>query len=128
MIDDDDAWWDDIGRDVRTKRAESERNARTEAPAPPPRCIACGSSGRLAQVAIGGATAVFVHSSCERVYSGSSLSLSGTFSVPFRDTRRGAHFAHPLLQHRLGGHIIGYIRDARTDGQGWMRRTLPEST
>jgi hypothetical protein len=38
-------------------------------------------------------------------------------------------FQHPLLQHRTAGPIIGFIRDARTDGQGWMRRTvLPVST
>jgi len=85
----------------------------------PPACRYCAGQTRLILLAYGDCTAVHPCSTCERAYTGSSLS-----PAPRRPV-----FAHPLLQHRTAGAIIGFIGDARTDGQGWMRRTvLPVST
>jgi hypothetical protein len=90
----------------------------------PPRCICCGGTLRLQQVALGSSTWVWTCSTgeCGAVYSGST----------FKRPSRGEVFGHPLLRHRHGGEIVGYIRSNSppTDPQGWMRldRVTPEST
>jgi hypothetical protein len=89
----------------------------------PASCKACGGGGKLNQIAIADSTWVWVHSSCERVYTGSTLSPEPRASKRF--------FAHPLMRELRGGPIggVGYIRDAAlTDSLGWMRITQPSTS
>jgi hypothetical protein len=91
-----------------------------------PRCACCGSTARgLAMAAIADSTWIWIHagSSCERVYFGTTFAARTGKQLLVGE--RGAHFSHPLLQHRRGGHIIGFIRSnatgVATDSQGWWR-------
>jgi len=81
-----------------------------------PRCCYCGGNiGQLNKHPIRNSTEhILVHSSCEK---------------PAGIKPAGPVFAHPLLQHRRGGAIVGFIRSNNppTDAQGWFS-ILPEST